>query len=446
MKHLLITLFLTGSTLFLYGQTREEKLQKLFEAYSHTNQFNGTVLISQGEKLLLNKGYGFKSIKDSVMNTPETIFQIGSLTKQFTAAAILKLQEDGKLKVQDKVSKYFPGYPKGDSITIEHLLTHTSGIYNYTNDPAFMLTKAVKPITRDSMLALFKDKPLKFSPGTKWSYSNSGYMLLGYIIEKASKKSYERYIRETIFKPLKMKSSGFDFAHSNNPNKATGYDIIAGADSKEAGLVDSSVSYAAGAIYSTTADLYQWHKGLLSDKLLQKSSLEKALTPYKNKYGYGWFVDTLNGKKVASHGGGIFGFNTYIVRVPQDDIAIVLLNNISNSHLKKIADEALAILYDKLVTLPEVRSEITLSTDALSKYTGVYELAPQFFIKIFVEDGKLYEQATGQQKLQLFAQKQDYFFLKIVDAQIEFEKDESGKINSLTLFQGGKKLKGNKVQ
>ncbi len=445
MKHLLIITFIVSSTL-LYGQTKEEKLQQLFEAYSNTNKFNGTVLISRSGKLLLNKGYGFKSVKDSVMNTPATIFQIGSLTKQFTATAILKLQEDGKLKVQDKLSKYFPGYPKGDSITIEHLLTHTSGIYNYTNDPVFMQTKAVKPIIQDSMLALFRNKPLKSSPGSKFSYSNSNYMLLGYIIEKTSKKPYEQYVSEIIFKPLKMSSSGFDFAHSTNPHKAQGYEIIAGQESKEAPVVDSSVSYAAGAIYSTTNDLYQWHKGLQSEKVIRKTSIEKAWTPYKNKYGYGWSIDTLNGKKITSHGGGIFGFNAHMVSVPQDDILIVLLNNTSNPNLKKISDDALAILYDKPYTSPEVRKEAFLSPDALSKYIGVYELAPQFTITVFLEDGKLFGQATGQQKAQLFPQKEDYFFLKIVDAQIEFTKDESGKVTSLTLLQGGQKTKGDKVK
>jgi CubicO group peptidase (beta-lactamase class C family) len=309
-----------------------------------------------------------------------------------------------------------------------------------------MQTKAVKPTVRDSMLALFKNKPLNFPPGSKWSYSNSNYMLLGYIIEKTSKKTYEQYVREAIFKPLKMNSSGFDFAHSSSPNNAQGYEIIAGEESREAPLVDSSVSYAAGAIYSTTNDLYQWNNGLLSGKIIPKASIERALTPYKDKYGYGWFIDTLNGKKITSHGGGIFGFNTYMASVRQDDIFIVLLNNTENPNLKKIADDALAILYDKPYTVPEVKKEIAVSTDVLSKYTGIYELTPQFSITIFVEDGKLFGQATGQQKAQLFPQKKDYFFLKIVDAQLEFTKDESGKINSLTLFQGGQQLKGKKVK
>ena len=168
MKTLLIVSFL-AFTSFVFGQTKEEKLQKLFESYYKANKFNGTVLISQEGMLLLNKGYGFKNVREGSPNDPNTIFQLGSITKQFTAVAILKLQEEQKLNIQDKLSKYFPDYPKGETITIEHLLTHTSGINNYTNDRAFMQKEAVKPSSQVKMLALFKDKPLDFSPGSKWN-------------------------------------------------------------------------------------------------------------------------------------------------------------------------------------------------------------------------------------------------------------------------------------
>ena len=358
MKNLLIIIFLACSSL-VYGQTKEDKLQQLFESYYKANKFNGSVLISREGKLLLNKGYGFKNFRDSLPNDPNTIFQLGSITKQFTAAAILKLQEDQKLDLQDKISKYFPGYPQGDNITIEHLLTHTSGIYNYTDDRAYMQKDAVKASSQEKMLALFKDKPLGFAPGTKWSYSNSGYSLLGYIIEKAGSMPYEQYVREAFFNPLKMSSSGFDFARNSSPDKARGYSISLGQgyglisgnvfrkDFKESSVVDSSVSYAAGAIYSTTTDLYKWHQGLSGAKVLRKSSIEMALTPYKNKYGYGWNIDTLYGKKITQHAGGIFGFSTFLVRIPEDDVFIVLLNNAHNIFLKEISRHALAIIYEE---------------------------------------------------------------------------------------------------
>ncbi|WP_051189631.1 serine hydrolase [Daejeonella oryzae] len=446
MKKLIILLFLTGFTSMLYAQQKEQKLKELFEAYAKLYKFNGSVLIAQNGKVLLNQGYGFKSISDSIPNDANTIYQIGSVTKQFTAAAILKLQEEKKLNVQDKISKYFPDFPKGDSITIEHLLTHTSGIFNYTNDPVFMQSQAVKPITEEKMIALFKNKPLNFAPGSKMSYSNSGYMLLGYIIQKLSKKPYEQAIREIIFNPLNMNSSGFDFTHFNNKDKATGYFSISQNGNIPATIVDSTVSYAAGAIYSTTADLYKWHKGLMSNEIVSKNSIDKAYTPYLNKYGYGWGIDSIYGKRLISHGGGIFGFTSNVARVTEDDIFIVMLNNFGNSNLGHITKDGLAILYEKPYKLPEAKKEISLSTDILKNYPGVYELSPEFSITITLENGSLFGQPTSQQKSQLFAQKENLFFLKVVDAEIEFKKDDNGKVKELILIQGGRNTVGKKVK
>jgi CubicO group peptidase (beta-lactamase class C family) len=446
MKKLLFTLLLSGLSICLFAQNKEQKLNELLKAYAKLNKFNGSVLISHGGNILLDQGYGFKSFSDSSRNDGNTIFQIGSVTKQFTAAAILKLQEDNKLNVQDKINKYFPSFPKGDSITIENLLTHTSGIFNYTNDPAFMQTEAVKPITEEKMIALFKDKPLNFSPGTNWSYSNSGYMLLGYIIQKVSKKPYEQALRNLVFKPLTMNSTGFDFAGLKNPEKAKGYFMISDKANKEATVVDSSVSYAAGAIYSTTGDLYKWHKGLLENKVIQKASFEKAATPFKNKYGYGISVDSIQGKRMLVHGGGIFGFTSNMIRIPEDDVCIIMLNNFGNPNLSQITKDVMAILYDQPYKLPEAKKEIKLSADVLSKYIGVYELSPQFSITFTVEGGNLFGTPTSQPKSQLYAQKEDSFFLKVVDADIEFKKDEAGNVKEMVLHQGGRSQVGKKIK
>lgn len=394
----------------------------------------------------MDKGYGLRNIADHLPNEANTVFQIGSVTKQFTAAVILKLQETKKLNVEDKISKYFPGFPKGDSISIENLLTHTSGIFNYTNDPAFMENQAVLPITEERMIALFKDKPLNFSPGTNWSYSNSNYMLLGYIIQKVSNKSYEQVVRDLIFKPLKMNSSGFDFKGLKGKEKAKGYFMISEQLNKESTIVDSTVSYAAGSIYSTTGDLYKWHKGLLSNQVLQKTSFNKASTPFKNKYGYGISIDSLYGKKLIAHGGGIFGFTSNMVRIPKDDVCIILLNNFGNPTISKITSDLLAILYNQPYKLPEIKKEITLSADVLKKYTGTYELSPQFSINFTVEDGQLFGEPTSQPKVQLYAEKEDLFFLKVIDAQIEFKQDAGGNINGLVLHQGGNSQDGKKIK
>jgi len=187
-------IFVLVAVLFVvhFSFAQGDKLDALIDAYAKLYKFNGSALVAKNGVILLNKGYGYRNATDKVANNEQTIFQLGSVTKQFTSAVILKLQEEKKLSVSDKLSKYFPGYPKGDSITIEQLLTHTSGIYNYTNDQKFMANEVTKSANREMMMALFKDKPLDFSPGSSWSYSNSGYSLLGYIIEAVTKKLMSR--------------------------------------------------------------------------------------------------------------------------------------------------------------------------------------------------------------------------------------------------------------
>ncbi|MDP9042830.1 MAG: beta-lactamase family protein, partial [Bacteroidota bacterium] len=253
MKRLLLILITYSLMGYNYGQVTPANLDSLVSAYERQNSFNGTVLVAQKGKTLLEKGYGFKNKKENTFNTTNTIYQIGSITKQFTSAIILQLVEKQKMTLQDRLSKYIPDYPKGDSITVENLLTHTSGVYNYTNDANFMMNQSERPISRDSLVNLFKYKPLDFSPGTGWSYSNSGYILLGIIIEKVTHKSYFEVVRENIFEPLEMRHTGFDFRDLKSPDKAIGYS----ADfSTPVGIVDSSVSYAAGSIYTTVGDLY----------------------------------------------------------------------------------------------------------------------------------------------------------------------------------------------
>lgn len=428
------------------AQTDADKINELLTAYSRQYKFNGTVLVVNKGQVVFSRGYGFKSVKDSTYNDINTIYQLGSVTKQFTATIILQLQEQKKLSVQDKLAKYFPGLPGADTITIEHLLTHTSGIFNYTNDGKFMASEATKPATPEKIIALFKDKPLDFEPGTKYSYSNSGYMLLGYIIEKVTGQPYEQAVREGIFKPLGMVHSGFDFAHLVNVNKATGYTTYLEKIKLPAGIVDSSVSYAAGAIYSTVNDLWEWHKGLMKHSIIKAASLEKANTSYKNNYGYGWVMDTVFGKKVISHGGGIFGFNTNFARIPADDACVVLLSNMNTGSLGAINKSILAILYNQPYEVPKERVAIKVDTTILQQYVGEYELAPTFKIVFRLKNGSLMGQPTGQAESELFAETSSKFFLKVVDAQIEFVKNAEGKVEKMILYQNGREMPGKKIK
>ena len=425
------------------AQTIPAKLDSLLDAYARVWDYTGSVLVATKGAVLFEKGYGYKNKETRSLNDINTIFQIGSITKQFTSAIILQLEEQKKLSLQDSLTKYISDYPNGNKITIEQLLTHTAGVYNYTDDAAFMKSESMHPISRDSLIARFKYKPLDFTPGEKFSYSNSGYELLGYIIEKVTGESYFQVVRQRIFKPLHMDHSGFDFTDLHSPDKALGYTP---QSTTPAPIVDSSFSFAAGAMYTTVGDLYKWDRGLLSGKILSQASQQKAYTPHLAHYGYGWMISLSDGKKVVEHGGGITGFVSYIKRIPEDETCIIILDNQPNSaNTIKMAQDIADILSGKDVKPPKTRVAVTLDTALLRQYVGEYQVGPNAIFKISLEDGHLYgQQATGRGKMELFAEKKDLFFMKVVDGEIEFVRDADGKIEKLILHTGrdipGKRL------
>lgn len=439
-------LFFVASIFYLHSAIGQDaaKMEEVLDIYTRQYKFNGTVLVVHKGKIILDKGYGFRNAADSIRHNPNSIFQIGSITKQFTAAVILKLQEEKKLNVKDKLSKYFPGYPEGDSITLEHLLTHTSGIYSYTDDQEFMRNEVSKPASREKMMALFKDKPLQFSPGSQWSYSNSAYSLLGYIIEAVTKMPYEQVVRNYIFNKAGMKNSGFAFTHLKHPDKSTGYFRLKQDGDTPAPVVDSTVSYSAGAIYSTTGDLYKWFLAMQHNTIISEASKKMAYTPKLNKYGYGWVADSLAGQKTIGHSGGIFGFTSNMVGVPEDSTVVILLTNMGTSHLFAITSSIYSILYNKPYEIPREKTAIALPVDILKQYVGVYELLPELIITVSVEDGKLIGKPEGQEALQLHPKKKDLFFLKEIDAQIKFTRNDKNDVIAMTLVQNGKETTGKK--
>jgi CubicO group peptidase (beta-lactamase class C family) len=422
------------------------RLDTLLQAYAKIHKFTGTVLVTKNGTVLLDKGYGARNAGNRVLHDKNSVFQIGSVTKQFTTAIILQLQQEGKLSVQDAISKYFPGYPKGDSITIEHLMLHTSGIYNYTNDRAFMTTEVSKPANRDKIMALFRDKPLDFVPGARFQYSNSGYSLLGYIIEAVTKKPYEQVVRERIFTPLQMTHSGFDFTHLQNKEKSTGYFALNDKDTTLSPIVDSTVAFSAGAIYSTTGDLYRWHQGLQNNKVLTKEQQERAYTPVKNKYGYGWNIDSVYGQRVLSHGGGIHGFTSHLSRIPADDVCIVLLCNTSSPELHTISKAIQAILYNKPYEIPKERKAISLGEEKLKQYIGEYTINEKLQLSISLKNGELVALPTGQNPAVLYAEKEDYFFVKVPDVQLQFTRNDKKEVDGFILFQNGTERKCPKIK
>jgi CubicO group peptidase (beta-lactamase class C family) len=350
------------------------------------------------------------------------------------------------LSVTDKISKYFRDFPKGDSITIKELLTHTSGIYNYTNDEIFMKNEITKPKAREQMMALFEHKPLDFSPGTSWSYSNSGYSMLGYIIEKVTKTSYEQAVRNYIFSPLKMTHSGFDFTNLKSPDKTTGYSVLNAHDTMRAPIVDSTISFSAGAIYSTTEDLYRWSQALENNTILSASQQNEAYTPVKNNYGYGWVIDSIDRKRRVAHNGGIPGYLTTISRVPADDVTIILLSNASNETIQKISNDIYAIVYHKNYELPKERKPISLEAQTMKQYEGDYELRPGLNVKLKAKDSVLIASPTGQSDKTLFAEKKDFFFEKEEDVQLDFTRNDQNEIDGFVFHQGGREIRCKKIK
>ncbi|MCG2612941.1 beta-lactamase family protein [Terrimonas sp. NA20] len=435
MKH-----FLTGIVSLIgitaVSQDLSSKMDQLVTAYSSEMRFNGSILVAHQGKIVFSKAYGYQKIKDSVPNTTETVYKIGSISKQFTAALILKLQEMKKLSVNDRISKYFPAYPKGDSITIDQLIHHTSGIANYTSNREFMRNEVTKSHSRDSMMALFKDKPLDFSPGTQWRYSNSAYNMLGYIIEEVTGMSYYAAMRKYILDPLSLKNSGFNFLSVDKKKKSNGYFRFTELTNQQAPDVDSSVSYSAGAIYSTTTDLYRWNNALWQNAVFNKESAKAAITPGKNKYGYGIFIDSIYGKQKIEHSGSIHGFNSNMVTIPSDGTCVILLANVGTPFLDTITKSLLAIMYDKPYTLPVPFKPMAITTAELKQFEGsfVSEGMPGF--RIWVENEKLLSQPEGQDILELRPEKKDLFYVREEEARVRFNRNEQQVIESMTIIQG----------
>jgi CubicO group peptidase (beta-lactamase class C family) len=298
-----------------------------------THSFRGVVLFGQDGKIIFEKGYGFANEEWAVRNTATTKFRIASLTKQFTAACILLLQEQGRLNVHDPISRYLEKLPAAwQPITIHQLLTHTSGVPNYTNSVK-MRELFRTGATPAAMVALVAAQPLDFKPGSKFAYSNTGYLLLGMLIEKVSEQSYDAFLASNIFGPLGMTNSGYDRASDIVNGRASGYQTKDGR-LINADFIDMSIPFAAGGIYSTVEDLYRWNEALANGKLLSADAQRQMFEEYPetsymdSHYGYGVVITRRLGRTLYYHGGGVHGFSSSIQRYPREHLCIVVLSNL----------------------------------------------------------------------------------------------------------------------
>lgn len=415
------------------------RMEQIIQDYVANKTFMGAVLVVKNDRILLDKAYGSANLEWNIPNTTATKFRLGSLTKQFTAASILLLEERGKLKLDDPVKTYLPDAPAAwDKITVFNLLTHTSGIPNMTAFANFgeVMRKTMTPA---DLVAGFRDRPLDFQPGEKYRYSNSGYIVLGAIIEKTSGVSYAQFLQDNIFTPLGMKDSGYDSNSALIPLRASGYGRRQGA-LVNADFLDMSIPYSAGALYSTTHDLWTWEKALYSGKVVSPASLKRMTTPFKDDYGFGILIRDDKGHKQFRHEGGINGFGTALAWYPDDRLAIVVLDNIFTGAAEQMIGQLADVVFGRPVLLASERKEIPADPKMLARYTGRYELRPDFVMEISQEGDHLFAQATKQPKIPLFAESGKTFFSRVVDAQITFVEDGDAPATALVLHQSGRDI------
>jgi len=328
------------------AQDSATRMDEVVQSYVDARQFMGSVLVARGDTILFSKAYGSANLEWSIPNTTDTKFRIGSVTKQFTAAAVLLLEERGKLEIDESVKKYYPDAPDPwDKITLFHLLTHTSGIPSYTTFPEFKSLNTLRT-TPDDLVRRFRDRPLEFAPGEKMRYSNSGYVLLGAIIEKVTGVTYAKFVEDNIFTPLGMKDSGYDSTSAIIAHRAAGYEPRPDGPAN-APYLDLTIPYAAGALYSTVEDLLRWEQALFRGKVLSEASMKKMTTPARNNYALGLVVRKQAGRNLIEHGGSINGFSSQLLYYPDSAVTIVALSNLHAPAAERIVKKLGALVHDE---------------------------------------------------------------------------------------------------
>lgn len=350
-----------------------DRLADVADQLAKANHFSGTMLVAQGDHVLLERAYGEANVEWGIHNTPATRFRLGSVTKQFTAASVLLLQERGKLKVSDPIGQYLPDLPVAwHAVTIRQLLTHTAGIHSFTDVPQYagMERQATRPA---DILAAVRDLPLDFAPGSRFAYSNSGYVVLGMLVEQAGGMPYAQFIQRNIFDPLGMKDSGYDSNATLVARRAAGY--VAGPHGlQNAGYIDMSVPYAAGGLYSTTADLLRWQRALYEGKLLSADDLRAMTTPFRSGYAFGLVVSDGPDGRQFGHDGGIEGFSTLVGYRPAEGISVILLSNVEGSQLDGMGSALFLAARGRPVLLPSERREVAPAPERVRQAVGTYAL------------------------------------------------------------------------
>jgi CubicO group peptidase (beta-lactamase class C family) len=435
------------------------QVDALFADSIHSNTPGAAVLIARDGKILLEKSYGLARIETAIPISSDTRFRIGSITKEFTAAAILKLAEQGKLNVNDPIAKYIPDWPKGHEVTLRLLLNHSSGIHNFTAKPGFQ-DNVTNAITLDSLITSFKNDPYEFAPGDKFRYCNSGYVLLGFIIQKVSGQPYDAFLRKTFFEPLGMTNTGVYPSGTPLANEAFGY-------SYENGTVRRSVNWdmsnvpAAGNLYSTARDLFLWNEAVFAGKVLSAANARAAFTvgvltaddptyPEDVGDGYGWTMDRLNGAREISHGGELAGFGSYLLRLPNYHLTVVVLLNCV-PQLPNLQQWILARQIARLALGPELppdeRPKVATNVppEALDAITGQYDMADGMILSVTHEDGHVFAEISGRKKFELLSKSDRTFFVNSDEAEATFVRNTNHQVVKVILRQAGDRIDAPKL-
>lgn len=456
-----IALLLIGH--FAFGQDRIQKIDSLLNSLYSKEKINGNFLIAEKGKVIYSHSFGLANETTKNKLNENSIFELASCSKQFTAMAIMILKEKGKLNLDDDIKIYLPELSFYKGITVRNLLNHTGGLPDYMELMDSIFDKS-KIATNKDIITIFRSHQPKilFEPNTKYEYSNTGYALLASIIEKASGMTYADYLSKTIFKPLKMKNT-FVYTRRLYPKKIDNYALgYVYSDSlkkyflpdelKETNMViwlDGIVGD--GTVNSTINDLLKWDRVLYTNKLLTQEGIKDVFEvatlkdESKTKYGFGWGIDdNADFGKITSHSGGWPGYVTFIERHITNDKTIIILQNHDNVSIP--VKSIRSILYNKPLPVQKIRKEIIITTEQLKRFIGVYEVEKDFEIKISLDKDQLFAQLTGQNAFPIFAESEMLFFLKVVDAQIQFEKNENGEISNLFLLQNGSKIEAKRTK
>jgi CubicO group peptidase (beta-lactamase class C family) len=352
-----------------------QTIDTLIQEFYHPTEPGVAVIVVKDGETVFRKGYGMANLELGVSIEPDMVFRIGSATKQFTAVAILMLAEQGKLSLDDSISKFLPDYPTHDYlITVKHLLTHTSGIKSYTSMPEWIPLWR-KDFTVQELIDFFKYQPMVSAPGKRWAYNNSGYILLGAIIEKVTGQTYGQFIKQSIFEPLEMKQSYYDDPLQVIPRRVAGYDKSPNGFNNAA-YISMTQPYAAGALVSTVDDLALWDAALYTEKLLKLESLKQAHISYSlldgspTAYGFGWMISEYIGHSFIEHSGGVHGFRSHTMRLPDDRVFVAVLSNNGGVSPQKLAFKISALVIGEPYQEPTI---VELQPEILARYEGIYE-------------------------------------------------------------------------